>query len=302
MQNKKLLIILAFVAVYLIWGSTYLFNKMLLEEVPAFQLSGIRFFVAGLIIVLLAAANFKKQKVTLKQLRNACFAGFIFLTLGNGLLVWSLEYLDSGFAALLIAAQPLNLLIMLRIWKGQKITRKSMIGVILGLLGIYLLMYNQGFGEEFSWRGILLVFLSLVSWGYASIYVGDADLPKNQFVNSAIQMIFSGLCLMMLSPIVGEEMVNPVGLTSKAYLYFAFLIFFGSIIAFSAFNFLLKNVSPEKVATSAYVNPLVAVILGYLVLQEKLNVLTIVSALVLFAGVYFINSSKAERKARRKTN
>jgi len=296
MKNDKVLIVLAFIAVYLIWGSTYLFNKMLLTELPAFQLSGMRFLVSGLIILLLASAKRKQLQVTTRQILRACYAGFIFLTIGNGLLVMALNYLDSGFTALLIAAQPLNLLIMLWIWKGQRIGGKSMVGVVLGILGIYLLMYNQGFGEDFSWLGIILVFISMLGWGYASIYVGDADLPQNQFVNSAIQMIFGGISLLVISVILGEERVNPLGLSPKAYAYYGFLIFFGSIVAFSSFNYLLKKVSPEKVATSAYVNPLVAVLLGYFVLQEKLDYLTIIAAFVLLAGVYFINSAKAEAK------
>ncbi len=294
MKNEKYLIVLAFIAVYIIWGSTYLFNKMLLEELPAFQLSGIRFLISGFLIFCFALVRGIPLKISGKQLRNTCYAGFIFLTLGNGLLVLGLRYLDTGFTALLIAAQPLNLLIMLWIWKGQKIKKKSIIGVLLGLFGIYLLMYSQGFSSAFSWKGVGFVFVSMLSWGYASIYVGDADLPKNQFVNSAYQMFIGGIFLLVLSPILGEEWENPFALTVKGYLSFGFLIIFGAIVAFSSFNYLLKKVSPEKVATSAYVNPLVAVILGYLILGEKLDVLTLMAALVLLTGVYFINSTKSK--------
>lgn len=296
MKNERVLIVLAFIAVYIIWGSTYLFNKILLTEMSAFQLAGIRFVLAGILLFAIVASRSISLKVTKKQLLNACYAGFIFLTLGNGILVWGLNYLDTGFTALLIAAQPLNLLLMLWIWKGQKITGKSIIGVVLGILGIYLLMQGQGFGEQFSWWGVIMVVISMICWGYASIYVGEADMPKNQLVNTAYQMTFAGLSLLILSPIVGETWVNPLGLSPKAYGSFLFLILFGSIVAFSSFNYLLRKVSPEKVATSAYVNPLVAVILGYLVLGETLNFMTMLASLVLLLGVYFINSAKAERK------
>ncbi len=297
MKNEKILILLAFFAIYVIWGSSYLFNKILVQEMPPFQLAGIRFLLAGILIFALAYFQGIPLRITKKQLLNTCYAGFIFLTLGNGLLVWGLKYLDSGFTALIIAGQPLNVLLMLWLWKGQKIKGKSIIGVILGIIGMYILMSSQGFSGAFSWKGIGLVLISMLAWGYASIYVVDADLPKNQLVNSAYQMVFAALLLCFISPIIGEKWVNITALSRNGYFALAFLIIFASIIAFSSFNYLLKKVSPEKVATSAYVNPLVAVILGYVVLNERLSNVTFIAAIILLIGVYFINSNKQKPKA-----
>ncbi len=295
MKNEKLLIVLAFIAVYIIWGSSYLFNKILVQELPPFELAGIRFLVAGILIFLFALIRKMPLSITKKQFQNVIIAGFLFLVMGNGILVWGLKYLDSGFTALIIAGQPLNILLMLWIWKGQKIKGKSLVGVFLGLLGIYLLMSGQELGSNFSWTGVILVLVSMMCWGIASLFVTVADLPKNQFINSAYQMVTGGISMIALSPIVGEKWVDPLSLSVKGYISWAFLIIFASIIAFSSFNYLLKKVSAEKVATSAYVNPLVAIFLGYIVLDERLNFLTIIASLILLVGVYFVNSTKEEK-------
>lgn len=292
-REQNVLIILAFFSIYIIWGSSYLFNKILVKELPPFELAGIRFLIAGLLVFFIARLRSIPLKITKKQLLNAVFAGFLFLTMGNGILVWGLKYLDSGFTALLIAAQPLNILLMLWIWKRQKIKGKSIIGVLLGMIGIYLLMSGQKIGSNFSWIGVGLVMLSMMCWGIASLFVTVADLPKNQFINTAYQMLISGICMIIISPLVGEEWVSPMSLSTNGYISWAFLIIFASIIAFSSFNFLLKKVSPEKVATSAYVNPIVAVILGYFVLGEELSLMTLIASFVLLLGVYFVNSAKA---------
>lgn len=292
MNREQLKIILAFLAIYFIWGSTYLFNKMLLAEMPPFQLSGIRFTVSGIIILVIALISKTPIKPKPIELKNAFIAGVLFLTLGNGCLVWALEYIDSGFAALLIASQPLILLFLLWILKGQRISLKSYIGVALGIIGIYLLTRDQGIGTNISWKGVILVSISLLCWGYASIFVGAAKLPKNQFVNSAFQMFISGLLLLLASVLFGEERASLVDLSNNAYVFLSYLIIFGSIIAFSSFNYLLTKVSPEKVATGTYINPLVAVFLGWIVLDEKINATTIVAAFILLTGVYFINSTK----------
>ena len=292
MNKEQIKIILAFLAIYFIWGSTYLFNKMLLTEFPPFQLSGVRFTVSGIIILIIAILSKTPIKPKKVELKNAFIAGVLFLTLGNGCLVWALQYIDSGFAALLIASQPLILLFMLWILKGQSISLKSYVGVALGILGIYLLTMDQGIGTNISWKGVILISISLLCWGYASIFVGSAKLPKNQFVNSAFQMSISGILLLLASYFFGEDMVSITNLSNKAYMFMVYLIVFGSIIAFSSFNYLLTKVSPEKVATGTYINPLVAVFLGWIVLDEKINATTIVAAFILLTGVYFINSTK----------
>lgn len=290
------LVIAAFVSIYIIWGSTYLFNKILVAEIPPFLLAGIRFVVAALIIFAIAFVRGKLRAIPKTQLLNSALAGFLFLTVGNGCAVWALQYIDSSLEALLISAQPLILLIMLYFLEGKPIQAKSMIGVTLGILGIYLLV-SQGEvnAGPHKWWGIGAVFIALICWGYGSIFVSKADLPKNSFIKSGYQMLFGGGMMLIISILVGESTAGLFTMSDRAIYAMIYLIIFGSIVAFTAFNFLLLTVSPEKVATSTYINPIVAMILGWWVLGEIITNQAILAALILLTGVYFINSTKAQK-------
>ena len=295
MNQKKetVLIVLAFFAIYVIWGSTYLLNKIAVAELPPFMLAGIRFFIAGVLVFFVAWALGKNLSITKKQLLNVSFVGFLFLSLGNGLAVWALQYLDSGIAALEISAQPLVILLMMLVLQGKKIQPMSMIGVVLGMVGIYLLVGQQQILEsENAILGIILIAGCMLSWGYGSIFVSKADLPKNYFVNTAYQMVIAGVFLMIMSLVIGETWSNPIHWSYEIQWVMVLLVVFGSIVAFTSFNYLLKKVSPEKVATSTYVNPIVALVLGWYFLDEQITVQSLVAAAILLTGVYFINTKR----------
>lgn len=295
MNQKKetILVVLAFFAIYVIWGSTYLLNKIAVAELPPFMLAGIRFFVAGILVFFVAWALGKDLGISKKQFLNVAFVGFLFLSLGNGLAVWALQYLDSGIAALEISAQPLVILLMMLVLQGKKIQPMSMIGVVLGMLGIYLLVGQQQILEsENAVLGIVLIAGCMLSWGYGSIFVSKADLPKNYFVNTAYQMLIAGIFLTIMSLVIGETWSNPVDWSYKVQWVMVLLVVFGSIVAFTSFNYLLKKVSPEKVATSTYVNPIVALVLGWYFLDEQITAQSLVAAAILLTGVYFINTKR----------
>ncbi|MEL4308336.1 EamA family transporter [Joostella sp. CR20] len=290
---NKILIVLAFIAIYVIWGSTYFLNKIAVSELPPFMLASIRFMSAGTLAFIIAKSIGLDIKVSKKQFKNTAIAGFLFLTVGNGFVVWALKHVDSGFAALEISAQPLVVLILLRILEGKKIKLMSFIGVLLGILGIYLLVSQQTLvAKENSLSGILVIFLCMASWAYASIFVSKASLPSNFFVNSAYQMLIGGALLMLLSLAVGEQWSFPTQWSGKVQLAMGALIIFGSIVAFTSFNYLLRVVSPEKVATSTYVNPIIALFLGWFFLDEYVSLQSVIAAAVLLTGVYFINTKK----------
>ncbi|HSP11673.1 MAG TPA: EamA family transporter [Salegentibacter sp.] len=292
-SSNPILIILAFFSIYFIWGSTYLLNKIAVTELPPFMLASIRFITAGLLIFLICKILKISLAITRKQLVNTIIAGFLFLAFGNGVVVWALKYVDSGFAALEISAQPLVVLIMMRIFQGKKILPMSMVGVVLGIIGIYLLVsQNQVTDQENSWLGIGMIFLCLLSWAYGSLFVGKADLPTNHFVNTGYQMVTGGIILLLGSLAFGESWSWPNTWSEPTSYSMLLLIFFGSIVAFTAFNYLLKEVSPEKVATSTYVNPIIALILGWYFLNEQITTQSVVAAVVLLTGVYFINTKK----------
>lgn len=291
--RSPLLIIMAFFAIYVIWGSTYVLNKIAVTELPPFMLAGIRFTTAGILIFVLAKLSGKKLRISRKQFVNTIIAGFLFLSFGNGVVVWALRFVDSGFAALVISAQPLTVLLLMLILDGKRIQPMSMVGVLLGLLGIYLLVsQKQVITQENSMLGIAMIFACLISWSYGSLFVGRANLPTNHFVNTGYQMFTAGIILGIASIGFNEPWSAPLNWSSATQLSMILLIIFGSIVAFTSFNYLLKVVSPEKVATSTYVNPVIAMILGWYFLNEQITIQSAVAATILLTGVYFINTKK----------
>ena len=293
MKKSKVLIVLAFFTIYIVWGSTYLFNKIAVTALPPFFMASIRFLIAGVLIMMIAKLMKLNLKITKKQLINCFISGFFFLVYGNGVFVWALLYLDSGFAALLASTQPLFVLILLRLIDRKPMQRQSVIGVLLGVFGMYLLVSQQSITtSEGSLLGIFMVLTCVLSWSYGGVFVSKADLPKNFFITTGYQMLFSGLFLLLMSFSFNETMISPLKWPQEVQFSMVMLIVFGSIIAFTAFNYLLKLVSTEKVATSAYVNPIVAMFLGWYFLDEVLTVQSVVASVVLLSGVYFITSRK----------
>jgi len=291
--NNGVLIILAFFSIYVIWGSTYLLNKISVAELPPLMIAAIRFTVAAVIIFIIAKLMGISLAINKKQLLNTTIAGFLFLTLGNGVAVWALKYVDSGFAALEISAQPLVVLLLMRLLEGKKIQPMSIVGVVFGIIGIYLLVsQKQVISQENSIMGMIMLFACMLSWAYGSLFVAKSELPSNFFVNTGYQMLMGGLMLFLGSFIFGETWTSPLIWSSDVQISMVLLIVFGSIVAFTSFNYLLKVVSPEKVATCTYVNPIIALILGWYFLNEQITTQSIIAAVVLLTGVYFINTRK----------
>lgn len=298
-RSQTLLILASFFAIYVIWGSTYLLNKVAVAELPPFMLAGIRFTVASILIFIIAAFMKKDLRITPRQFLNTVIAGFLFLSFGNGVVVWALKYVDSNFAALEISAQPLIVLLMMWGFRGQQIKAMSMIGIVLGIIGIYLLVNQDAVIKDTNaWIGVGLIFAAMLTWGYGSLFVGTADLPRSPFVNTGYQMASGGLMMLAVSPFLGETWSNPMDWQPQTHWSMLLLILFGSIVAFTAFNYLLKVVSPEKVATNTYVNPIVAMVLGWSLLDEAISTQSVIAAIILLTGVFFINSKKTPLRPR----
>ncbi|WP_372792422.1 EamA family transporter [Lutibacter sp.] len=291
--RNLVIIIVAFFAIYVIWGSTYLLNKIAVTELPPFMLASMRFITAGSLIFIIAKIVGFKIAITRKQLFNTAVAGFLFLSFGNGVIVWALKYVDSGFAALEVSAQPLVVLLMMRFFEGKKIKLMSIVGTILGVIGIFLLVSQKEIvTQEGTILGVVMIFACMVSWSYGSLFVAKADLPSNFFVNTGYQMITGGIMLLIASLLFGEVWIFPTEWSQPVQLSMVLLIIFGGIVAFTAFNYLLKTVSPDKVATSTYVNPIIALALGWYFLNEQITTQSIIAATILLIGVYFINTKK----------
>ena len=293
MKNSKALIVLAFIAIYVIWGSTYLFNKIAVTELPPFFLASIRFIAAGILMILLALISKQKLTISKKQFSNSVIASFFFLIYGNGVFVWALRYVDSGFGALLASTQPLFVLFLLRLIDRKPFQKKSIIGVCLGMIGMYILVSQQELTtSEGSLLGVFMMLTCVLSWSYGSVFVSKADLPKSFMVTTGYQMLVAGFVLAITSLSIDEQWTSPLTWSTNVQLSMFLLIFFGGVIAFTAFNYLLKVVSPEKVSTSAYVNPIIALFMGWYFLDEVFTTQSIIASVILLTGVYFITSRK----------
>lgn len=293
LSRNTWLIIIAFFSVYVFWGSTFLWNKMAVMELPPFFLASIRFTTASLLIFVISKSLGYSLAISRKQFLNCILAGFLFLAYGNGMFVWALKWVDTGFASLLAALQPLVILLLMRLLQRKALQWKSMIGVVLGLIGMYLLIsQNEIINKEGMVIGILMILTCILSWSSGSLFVAKADLPKNFFVGTAYQMLTSGAILIIASYAIGEDWKSPLEWQGQTQIALICLVIFGSIIAFTSFNYLLKRVSPEKVATSSFVNPVIAILLGWYFLEEELTIQSGIAAFLLLTGVYFINSRK----------
>jgi drug/metabolite transporter (DMT)-like permease len=290
------LIVAAFAAVYLLWGATYLFNAFAIEVIPPFLMSGSRFLVAGVLLF----SFLHLRRVPLPSSRQwfwSFILGILFLSLGSGGLIWALQFIDSGFAALLVAVDPLLIMFLLWVMQGVRPGWGSLFGAALGLIGMYLLLGQPQIDEDpKAWMGLVAIAISLTAWAFATIFVSKLDQPANRFQRSAMQMISGGIVLVVFSFFTGEvQSFHLADLNWKAGLSWIYLVIFGSILAFSCFNYLLTKVSPEKVATSTYVNPLVALVLGWAFNNETITEGTLVAGGLMLVGVYFITSKKYKK-------
>lgn len=218
--------------------------------------------------------------------------GFLFLSVGTGGTVWAEQYVDTGIAALLISLQPLLVVAMMWMLQGKRPGGKVLSGIALGILGMVLLVGQQRFvTSSQTLIGMLVIGVSMTSWCFGSITLSSVALPENRLQSSAMQMIGGGSILLLVSLLSGNwGQFDITAVSLKAGLSWIVLVLFGSIVAFSAFTYLLQNVSPDKVATSNYVNPVVAMWLGWAFNSERITGQSIMAALLMLAGVFFMNA------------
>lgn len=295
-MSERWLIIAAFAAVYIIWGSTYLFNYWAIATIPPFWMSGSRFLTAGAILYIWGSWR-GEPLPTLREWRNSAIIGVLFLTIGTGAIVWALQWIDTGMAALLVAIDPLLIMFLLWWLFDQRLRWQGITGALIGIAGMAILVGQPQFANtrESRW-GLAAIAVALVAWAFASIFVSRIKLPDSRLRRSAMQMLAGGTGLTLFSLVTGEAITfrwSTLSLSSS--LSWLYLVFFGSIVAFSSFNYLLAKVSPEKVATSTYVNPIVALMLGWALNGENITGQSVLAGLVMLTGVFFINNGKGQQ-------
>jgi drug/metabolite transporter (DMT)-like permease len=288
--SKNYIAYLALAAVCIIWGTTYLALRIAVVHFPPFLFTALRQTTAGILLLGFMFMLGKARMPAKDHLMRQAIGGFFMLSLGNGLVAWAEMHIPSGVAAIICSLMPvIVILINLFLSRDEKPNLPIVFGVVLGLIGIVMI-----FGEHFAdfsnteYRiGILLTFIAVLAWGAGSIWIKKKNTDSNPFVNAGLQMFFGGLWCFPLSLIFDD--LTTVTWSAEAVYSLIYLIIFGSIIAYASYSYALRKLPMTIVSLYAYVNPLVAVLLGWLVLDEKLNLKIIVAFLLTVAGIYIVN-------------
>jgi drug/metabolite transporter (DMT)-like permease len=292
-------IIIAFAALYIIWGSTYLAIRFAIESLPPFLMAGLRFLIAGLILYAFAHYKNKEPRPSLVQWRSALIIGGLLLCGGNGSVVWAEQFVPSGLASLFIATTPLWMVLLEWLWhRGKRPAFGVFAGICVGFFGVWLLMAPTTGTQPIHLGGALMLLLAALLWSIGSIYSKRAPLPKSPLRGTGMEMIAGGAVLILLGIFSGElTSAHPSAFTLKSVWAFIYLIFFGSLVGFTAYIWLLKAVGAAKASTYAFVNPLVAVFLGWALGGEMLSAQTIAAALIIVAAVVVITRYQREEQA-----
>ena len=280
-------VLVALAVVYVVWGSTYLGIKVALEGFPPMLLGAIRFLIAGVALYAWTAARGAVARPTARQWGAAALAGTLMLVGGNGAVTWAEQRIDSGVAALLVASVPLWMALLARVWQGEHLRRVAVVGLFLGFVGVAILV--QPSGSNVTLWPSLVVLAGALAWATGSIYVRRAPLPSHALRGTSMQMIAAGVVFGILGLAAGEgTRLDIADVTWRAAGALLYLAVFGSIVAFSAYTWLLRNAKPSVVSTYAYVNPFVAVLLGALLLGEAVTGGMALAGLLIIAGVGLI--------------
>ena len=291
---------LALLALYIVWGSTYLGIKVAIETIPPFFHAGIRFLVSGIILVVWQRAA-KQEMPTRRQWISTAIIGILLLLGGNGLVSWAEQFIPSGIAALIIASVPMFLVIGEAIRpNGVKPNWQGIVGLLIGFVGIFILVGPSeisGSTTKLNPFGVAALLSACLFWTIGSIYSKSADLPKSSLMNTGAQMLMGSISLFIISIISGELNGWEVSAVSARSLYgLLYLIFLGSLIGFVSYGWLLQNAPISLVSTYAYVNPIVAVLLGTWFGNEALEPRIGVATVIIIGAVMFINSTRPKVK------
>jgi drug/metabolite transporter (DMT)-like permease len=292
-------LVLAFAAIYLIWGSTYLGIRVAIDSMPPFLMASARFLVAGSILFAALLMRGERWPTRHQWISNAVI-GTLLLLGGNGLVVWAELSIPSGVTALLIGMGPLFIVLTEWAWPGgMRPTAITFAALLLGFAGVTWLAapWETAAGGRLAPAGVIAVLGACVSWSLGSIYSRHAKHGASPFLASALQMLGGGAALGVVALLHGDfQALDVPAITPRAWTAFAYLIIAGSLIAFSTFVWLMKHSTPARVATYAYVNPVVAVLLGWGVLGEQIGPRTIVASVIIVAAVVIITTQKARAK------
>ncbi len=292
MNSNRTRLIAAFIAVYIIWGSTYLGIRFAIETIPPFLMAGIRFLIAGAILYAWARLRGSEKPTRINWI-TAGIVGFLLLIGGNGGVVWAETRVPSGLAALFIATEPL--FIVLLDWlrpNGHRPGAYVVVALLLGFLGVSLLVspWDLIGGGAVDPLGALAVILASLCWAIGSLYTArGAPLPKSPMLATGMEMLLGGLMFLVVATVAGEwSRFSVATISLKSALAVLYLITFGAIVGFTSYIYILKNASPARASTYAYVNPVIAVFLGWALGGESITSRAILAAVFIVAAVVAI--------------
>jgi len=294
-RPSRLLVVLAFAAVYLLWGSTYLGIRLAIETLPPFLMAATRFTSAGAILLIWSILKGERVPRSVVAWRRAFIVGGLLLLCGNGGVTWAEKYIPTGLAALLVATEPLWVVMLGWVLSRKRPNSKVLLGVLIGLAGVALLVSDRLSGQNgnsfLSLLGGGAVLVAGFAWASGSVYSNRRPIDASTSMSAGMQMLAGGSLLFLLALITGDvKHLNLSHASWTSIAAFFYLLVCGSLIGFTAYSWLLNNVTPARAATYGYVNPVVAVFLGWLVVSEPINLRMLLAAAVIVGSVVLITT------------
>jgi drug/metabolite transporter (DMT)-like permease len=279
---------LALATVYLVWGSTYLAIRVTDRTMPPLLMSSVRFLIAGTALYVFASRG--RDRPSAREWGVAAIVGAALLLVGNGGVAWAETRIESGLAALIVAIIPLWVAVMDRVFFRRRLSRTAVVGLVIGFAGVALLVRPGGGGDAFA---ALALVMTTSAWAGGSLYARGATLPESPLLAAAMQMLTASVFLAVAGLAMGEAGdVHASSFAAKPVIAFAYLVVVGSLIAFSAYAWLLKNVRISVVSTYAFVNPVVAVALGTMFLSEPIGWTTVIAGAAIVVAVVLIVTAR----------
>ena len=299
------MIVMAFATVYLVWGSTYFFIQKAVQDFPPLLMGALRFFASGLLLLGWSFAR-RERVFNKKEIGHAIVGGFLMLFIGNGAVIWVEQYMPSAMVAILVSSSPLWFVLLDKPkWKENLTSRSTIIGLVIGFAGVVLLFGEKlagafsGNGNSLHIGGMLLLIIGSMAWAGGSLYAKYNSNGGSATVNTSWQMLAAGIAFLPGSFIRGEvQGFNWASVSTEAWLSMGYLILFGSIIGYSAYVWLLRVCTATQVSTYAYVNPVVAVLLGVLFANENITWIQITGLAIILVSVLIINMAKARKEVK----
>jgi len=298
-QPQRSRIIVAFALLYVLWGSTYLAMRVIVRDMPPYVAGAVRYLVAGPLMLGALALMGRKISLSLQDLRRLLVISILLLSMGNIGVLWGEEYVSSGLASLIVALVPIWVVII-EAWffRAGRMTPKGLLGLALGIVGLLVLLWPRIASGSHLGRLELLGSAILAGasffWALGSVFSHRYNLSVDVFVSAAWQMTLAGLVNAVIALIFGQ--FQKTHWTTHALSAIAYLVVFGSWLGYSAYIYLLEHVPTPKVATYAYVNPIVAVFLGWLILREQVDLFMLLGTAIIIASVALVNTSKLKQQ------